>query len=60
MVKDSRKYTSTGGWGFAHFEDGKAPDEAVHNTCFFLPRGLQSPRLCLQPLRTLKAERGEP
>ena len=25
----------------------------------FLPRGRQIPRLCLQPLLTLKAERGE-
>jgi hypothetical protein len=34
MVKDSRKYASTGGWGFAHFDDGKPAGEAVHNTCF--------------------------
>lgn len=34
MVKDSRKYASTGGWGFAQFEDGKPADEAVHKTCF--------------------------
>ena len=34
MVKDSKKYASTGGWGFAHFNDGKPADEAVHNTCF--------------------------
>ena len=34
MVKDSRKYASTGGWGFAQFNDGKPADEAVHNTCF--------------------------
>jgi hypothetical protein len=34
MVKDSRKYASTGGWGFAHFDDGKPADEAVLNTCF--------------------------
>ena len=34
MVKDSSKYASTGGWGFAHFNDGKPADEAVHNTCF--------------------------
>jgi len=32
-VKDSRKYASTGGWGFAQFKDGKAADEAVHKTC---------------------------
>src|SRR5262245_11769039 len=34
MVKDSRKYPSTGGWGFAQFDDGKPADEAVHKTCF--------------------------
>jgi hypothetical protein len=34
MVKDSRKYASTGGWGFAHFDDGKPAGEAVLNTCF--------------------------
>jgi hypothetical protein len=32
-VKDSTKYASTGGWGFAQFKDGKPADEAVHNTC---------------------------
>jgi hypothetical protein len=34
MVKDSTKYASTGGWGFAQFDDGKPASEAVHNTCF--------------------------
>ena len=34
MLKDSRKYASTGGWGFAQFDDGKPADEAVHKTCF--------------------------
>jgi Cytochrome P460 len=34
MVKDSKKYASTAGWGFAHFNDGKPADETVHNTCF--------------------------
>jgi hypothetical protein len=34
MVKDSRKYAATGGWGFAHFDDGKPADDAVLNTCF--------------------------
>jgi hypothetical protein len=34
MVKDSRKYAMTGGWGFAQFTDGKPDDEAVHKTCF--------------------------
>jgi hypothetical protein len=34
MVKDSKEYASTGGWGFAQFNDGKPADEAVHKTCF--------------------------
>src|SRR6516162_3009027 len=34
MVKDSRKYASTGGWGFAQFDGGKPAGEAVHSTCF--------------------------
>jgi len=34
MVKDSKKYAATGGWGFADFEDGKPGDKALHETCF--------------------------
>jgi hypothetical protein len=34
MVKDSRKYAATGGWGFGRFIDGKPADEAQHRTCF--------------------------
>src|SRR5688572_18120003 len=34
MIKDSRKYASTGGWGYAQFDDGKPASEAVHNKCF--------------------------
>jgi hypothetical protein len=34
MVKDSTKYASTGGWGFAEFTDGKPSNEEVHKTCF--------------------------
>jgi hypothetical protein len=34
MVKDSKKYAATGGWGFGHFNtDGKAGDEALLKTC---------------------------
>ncbi len=33
-VKDSTKYASTGGWGFAQFNDGKPADEATLKTCF--------------------------
>jgi hypothetical protein len=34
MVKDSKKYASTGGWGYAHFDDGKSADESVLKACF--------------------------
>ena len=34
MVKDSRRYASTGGWGFAQFDGGRPASEAVHNTCY--------------------------
>jgi len=34
MVKDSKKYASTGGWGFAQFKDGKPDGKADLNTCF--------------------------
>jgi hypothetical protein len=34
MVKDSRKYAATGGWGFAQFKDGKPVDDALLKTCF--------------------------
>jgi hypothetical protein len=34
MVKDSRKYPETGGWGFADFTNGKPGNEALHKTCF--------------------------
>ena len=33
MVKSSRKYAATGGWGYAQFEDGEPADSAVHGTC---------------------------
>jgi hypothetical protein len=34
MVKDSKKYAATGGWGFGDFKDGKPSSEAVHKACF--------------------------
>jgi Cytochrome P460 len=34
MVKDSKKYAATGGWGFADFKSGKPGDKALHETCF--------------------------
>jgi hypothetical protein len=34
MVKDSKKYAATGGWGFGDFKGGKAGDKALHEACF--------------------------
>jgi Cytochrome P460 len=35
MVKDSKKYAATGGWGFAQFDkDGKPAGEAMMTRCF--------------------------
>jgi len=34
MVKDSKKYAATDGWGFADFRNSKPGDEALHKTCF--------------------------
>jgi len=35
MVKDSKKYAATGGWGFAQFDkEGKPADETKIKTCF--------------------------
>jgi cytochrome P460 len=34
MVKDSKKYAATGGWGFGDFKNGKPGNQALHETCF--------------------------
>lgn len=34
MVKDTKKYAATGGWGYADFTNGKPGNEALHRTCF--------------------------
>ena len=34
MVKDSKKYAATGGWGFGDFTNGKPGNEALHQTCY--------------------------
>ncbi|WP_367347146.1 cytochrome P460 family protein [Stenotrophomonas bentonitica] len=33
MVKDSKKYAASGGWGFGRFIDGQPADRAQHETC---------------------------
>jgi hypothetical protein len=34
MVKDSKKFPATGGWGFADFTNDKPGNEVLHKTCF--------------------------
>jgi len=34
MVRNSKKYASTGGWGFGRFVNGKPADEKQHGTCW--------------------------
>ena len=34
MVKDSKKYAASGGWGYADFTGGKPGNEALHKRCF--------------------------
>jgi Cytochrome P460 len=34
MVKDSKKYAASGGWGFADFTNGKPGDLALHQKCW--------------------------
>jgi hypothetical protein len=34
MIKDSKKYAATGGWGFGHFANGKHGDAAFMKSCF--------------------------
>jgi len=34
MIKDSKKYSATGGWGFGRFVNGRPADKAQHQTCF--------------------------
>jgi len=34
MVKDSKKYAASGGWGFGDFTNGKPGNEALHQTCY--------------------------
>ena len=34
MVKDSKRYAATSGWGLGRFVGGRPVDEAQHETCF--------------------------
>ncbi len=34
MIKDSKKYAATGGWGYGHFDDGKPASVVTMQSCF--------------------------
>jgi hypothetical protein len=56
MVKDTKKYAGSGGWGFGQLEDGKPTrDEAVLKTCFRC-REPERAGFCFYALCALKAE----
>jgi len=34
MVKDSKKYAATGGWGFGHFQNGEPAADSFMQSCY--------------------------
>jgi len=42
MVKDSKKFAATGGWGYAHFDDGKPAREAFMQSCYPCHQAIKS------------------
>jgi hypothetical protein len=65
MIKDSRRYASTGGCGFPHFDDCKPASEAGAQHGLFLPR--DRPRLATlahwgvpTPVLSLKCKKSDP
>jgi len=51
MVKDSKKYAATGGWGFGHFADGKPGDAAFMKSCFPCHERRERPTLSSPAMR---------
>jgi hypothetical protein len=42
MVKDSKKYAATGGWGYAQFDNGKPAAAAMLQSCFPCHQAVES------------------
>jgi len=42
MVKDSKKYASTGGWGYAQFDDGRPAGDEILETCHPCHRAIEA------------------
>jgi hypothetical protein len=54
MVKDSKKYAATGGWGFGDFKDGKPRRSGADEDMLRLPPACERSRSRFCPLRTFK------
>ena len=42
MIKDSKKYAATGGWGYGQFNDGKSADQALLQNCYPCHQAIKS------------------
>ena len=42
MVKDSKKYAATGGWGYGQFNDGKPAGQTLMQTCYPCHQAIES------------------
>ena len=42
MVKDSKKYAATDGWGYAQFDEGKPADDEVLKSCHPCHRAIEA------------------
>jgi hypothetical protein len=42
MVKNSKKYAATGGWGYAHFDDGKPAAASMLTSCYPCHQAIKS------------------
>jgi hypothetical protein len=42
MVKDSKKYAATGGWGYGHFDEGKSAEASMLTTCYPCHAGIKA------------------
>jgi hypothetical protein len=60
MVKDSKKYAATGGWGFGRFINGKPVDEAQHRACFACHQANGKARLRLPALGAVASQAAQP
>ena len=56
MVKDSKKYAATGGWGFRRLHERQTWQPSAAQDVFPLPPACQRSRLRLHPIRTYALE----